>query len=61
MHRKSVANKTPPKKQSGIFPVEKLPKEEVGRVPFTARMPGDHLNSLQFISSEDIQAEKVRK
>jgi len=61
MSRKSIPTKTPPKKDSVIFPVDKSPRDEQQRTPFTARMPGENLNSLQFISSENIHASVDRE
>ena len=61
MSRKSIPTRTPPKKDSVIFPVDKSPRDDQQRTPFTARMPGENLNSLQFISSENIHASVDRE
>jgi hypothetical protein len=62
IHLKSLKklSKSPPKKKTEIFPVERPPQdsETEKRIPFTARMPGENLNSLQFISSDNIEGPK---
>ena len=52
--KREFPQKAQPRHETLIFPVQKPAADPQPRVPFTARMPGENLNSLQFISSENI-------